>query len=409
MEQPRLDLRSHRMLLADWFARLASDAGLELDQFGTSGEAFTLGSPKGFNVRAEFIQEEPYLRFVPSDSTHEDLIVRLTDKASALVAAGDFGGIVWYSTEVHETVFSMATPHFMGSLLQRLGNQTRISGWRRLGSEVLLEFTEEAAEGDGANPTLFAPKAIVKVHIAVPGPRPGLFASLIAHGVLEVVGAICTLALGRPVGLPHTVFPAKDDTWAELSDRRTDRAILTLARKGVPLDIVGWAGTTGGVPVFDRLRSALLTFDAAVKQDHDAVASILYVVAAECLTTPAPSWRKEKLTKRFREFYDELMPDALDEIVKHGNFEEAIGVRRGDRTERALRREALERIYSLRSGQLHEGLKPTYRGMASLDSSLQVRRALFSDFAEAAILRFIQAPRSSLIGHPGLAEEETES
>lgn len=399
-----LDLRSRRMLLADWLARLAGEAGLEFSQFGTSGEAFTLGSPKDFSVRAEFIEDEPYLRFVPSEPRHDVLISKLVDEASSLVASGDFGGTVWYSTEVHETVFSMATPQFMGPLLQRLGNQTRISGWRRLGGEILLEFTEEAPEGDGDNPPLLAPKAVVKVHIAAPGPRAGFFAAHIAHGVLELVGAICTFALGRPVGLPHTVFPAKDETWAGLDERRADRKVLTLARKSVPLDIMRWAGRPGGFSIFERLRSALLTFDAAVKQDHDAVGSILYVVAAESLTTPEPSWRKEKLTKRFKEFYDELMPDAVDEIVRHANFEEAIGVRRGERTERALRRETLERIYSFRSGQLHEGLKPAYRGMATLDPAVQVRRGLFSDFAEAAILRFIQAPRSSLIGHPGLSE-----
>lgn len=406
MNQLSLDLRSRRMLLADWFGRLGVDAGLSLTQHGTSGNAYTLGSPSSFNVRAEFIDDEPYLRFVPSDPSHDELIGRLAAEAAARVRAGDFGGEVWYSTELHEIAFSMASPQFMGTLLQRLGNQTRISGWRRLGGGVLLEFTEERAEGENGKPALLAPKAVVKVHIAVPGPWPGHFASHIAHSALEIVGSICTFALGRPVSLPHVVFPAKDEEWNSLGERRADRGVLTLARKGVPLDIFGWVSRAGGLQVFERLRSALLTFDAAVKQDHDVVASILYVVAAECLTTPSAPWRTDKLTKRFREFYDQLMPDALDEIVAHANFEDAIGVRRGNRTPRALRREALDCIYSFRSGQLHEGLDPTYRGF-SVDPATHVRRALFSDFAEAAILRFIAAPRSSLIGHPSLSEPTT--
>lgn len=394
------------MLLADWLGRLAVDAGLDLSQHGTSGDSFTLGSPASFNVRAEFIEAEPYLRFMPSDSTHDELIAKLAAEAVVRVAAMDFGGEIWYSTELHELPWTMSSQQFMGTLLQRLGNQTRIVGWRRLGGDVLLEFTEEAANAVDGEASLLAPKAVVKVHVAVPGPRPGHFASHIVHGVVEVVGSICTFALGRPLTLPHVIFPAKQEKWEPAAARRADTTVLTLARKGVPLDIMGWAGRPGGFPVFERLRSALLTFDAGVRQEHDAVASILYVVAAECLTTPAPSWRTNKLTTRFLEFYDELMPDALDEIVRHGNFEEAIGMRRGNRTPRALRRKALERIYSFRSGQLHEGLDPSYRGFLA-DPVANVRRGLFSDFAEAAILNFIRAPRSSLIGHPMFAEGRT--
>jgi hypothetical protein len=390
------------MLLADWFGRLAIDAGLDLSQHGSSGDSFTLGSPASYNVRAEFIKEEPYLRFIPSDSTHDELIAKLSAGAVGRVAAMDFGGEVWYSTELHELQWTMSSPQFMGTLLQRLGNQTRIVGWRRLGGDVLLEFTEEATKADG-EASLLAPKAVVKVHIAVPGPRPGHFASHIAHSVVEVVGSICTFALGRPVTLPHVIFPAKKEKWEPAAARRADTTILTLARKGVPLDIMGWAWRRGGFSVFERLRSALLTFDAGVRQEHDAVASILYVVAAECLTTPAPSWRTNKLTTRFRKFYDELMPDALDQIVRHRNFEEAIGVRRGNRAPRALRKKTLERIYSFRSGQLHEGLDPSYRGFLA-DPVANIRRGLFSDFAEAAILGFIGAPRSSIIGHPMFAE-----
>jgi hypothetical protein len=71
------------MLLADWFARLAIDAGLELDQHGTSGEAFTLGSPTALNVRAEFVEEAPYLRVVASEESRAELIDRLASQAAA--------------------------------------------------------------------------------------------------------------------------------------------------------------------------------------------------------------------------------------------------------------------------------------------------------------------------------------
>lgn len=405
MSQPKLDLRSRRMLLADWFGRLAIEAGLELTQQGRSGEAFTFGAPASLQVRAEPQDAPPYLIFSSSESEREEQVAVLASEAAERVEELSLGGEVWYSSALAEVPWTMATTQFMSTLILRLGTQTRIAGWRRLGNAILLEFTEESPEGTDDKAQLLAPKSVVKVHLLVPGPRPGHFSSHIAHGVLETVGAICTFALGRPVALPPIMFPTKEEDCAALDEQRKDLKILTLARKHVPLDIFGWAGRPGGFQVFERLRSALLTADAAVKQDHDVVASILYVVAAECLTVPPASWRKDRLTKRFREFHDELIPEALDRIVSHGNFEEAIGLKRGARTARALRRDALDQIYSFRSGQLHEGLDPGYRGFG-LDSGTQMRRALLADFVEAAILGFIQAPRSSLIGNPALASEE---
>jgi hypothetical protein len=85
----------------------------------------------------------------------------------------------------------------MGAFLEQLGNQTRIDGWRRLGGNILLQFVEELpSDWKGGVPTL-APKAIVHVHVAVPAPCEGAFASLIAHGALETAGAICTFAFMR--------------------------------------------------------------------------------------------------------------------------------------------------------------------------------------------------------------------
>ena len=94
------------------------------------------------------------------------------------------------------------------------------------------------------------------------------------------------------------------------------------------------------------------------------------------------------------------MPSSLDTIVAHDNFEEVFDIRRGSRAQRSLRRDLLNSIYDYRSGLLHGGLTPSYQswGMAADDGGW-VRRALFSDFTEAAILG---SPRSSLVGHPAL-------
>jgi hypothetical protein len=389
------------MLLADWFVCLARESGMEFDQRGSSGNRFILGSPKDFHVAADFIDDDLLLAFTASDSGRQGVVNDIARKAFDRLAAGDVGGAVWYSTEFHEVKLDFPPFSIMGPLLQRLGSQTRILGWRRLGGNVLLEFLEDIFEGWAEDKPLLAPKAVVRVHIAAPGPCQGALASYISHGVVETVGAICTFALGRPVQLPAVVFPSHDEDVPGLETRRIDGKILTLARKKTSLDIFSLLAHDGGFEVFHRTRAALLTFDAAVRQERDPVATILYIVAAECITTPGTPWRLEKLTKRFISFLDELIPNELDQIVAHANFEEAFGIRRGTRTSRALRRELLNHSYAYRSGQLHEGLAPSYRGLGvGVDSAHDTRRGLLADLAEAAILRYIEAPRVSLVGHP---------
>lgn len=144
-----------------------------------------------------------------------------------------------------------------------------------------------------------------------------------------------------------------------------------------------------------RARGALLSYDAAVRQEREQVAVILYVVATEFLTNPFQPWRTERLTKRFITFYNDLMPEDLGEIVGHSNFEEAFGVARGNRSAQALRRELLSRLYTLRSEPVHEGLSISFEGMAGIARGAGLRRALASDFAQNAILRFVQSPRTS--------------
>jgi hypothetical protein len=320
------------------------------------------------------------------------------------VSANDFGGEVWFSFELHEQELNLFAPHSgITALVLRLGTQKRIIGWRRIGSSVLLEFGEGPSKDGNPDAPLLAPPAIIRVHVAVPGPREGFFAQSVAAGVVELVAAICTFALGRPVNPPPAVFPAKGEALAHLREKKRDAAILTLARKGVSLDIISALGIPGGVEWFSRLRAALITFDAAMRQERDSVASILYVVAAESLTLPETKWRDRRLSARFREFYlDEIAAD-LDTIVQHGNFEAAFSIKRGSKTPLSLRKKVLDKIYGIRSGHVHEGLPPSYKDIFSgHDFGADMQRALIHDFAEAALLSVIRSPRSSLVGHPTL-------
>jgi hypothetical protein len=385
------------MLLADWVARLGTDAGYQLTQTGSSDKTFTIGAPTGLHISATYTDEAPYLKFAASDSSIQDEIDSFVKRAIERVERRDFGDIVWYSSQFHEVQQNLGSS-FMAGFLERLGSQARVLGWRRLGRDVLLEFQESSPPQE---PALFAPPAVINIHMAIPGPHAGLFSSFIAHGTLEVVASICAFALGRSVTLPPTVFPSDTAAFQNLSQRRTDNNLLTLARKGVSLDIFSQLHSDGGREIFQRERAAFMTFDAAKAQERDLVACILYVVAAECLTTPNAQWRDTKLTKRFIHFFDNLIPGDLDGIVRHSNFENVFGLRRGSRSERSLRRDLLDEIYSYRSGLVHEGLVPNYAGFGiPFDSGAILRRAMFAEFAEAAMLGYLRSPRSSLVGHP---------
>ena len=86
----------------------------------------------------------------------------------------------------------------------------------------------------------------------------------------------------------------------------------TLARHGMPLDIFYLA--VADRDSWARLRGALLSYDAALRQQREQVGVILYVVAVECLTNPFQPWKTERLTTRFIKFFDELMPGDLDSM-----------------------------------------------------------------------------------------------
>jgi hypothetical protein len=397
-----------RYLLADWFVHFARLAGLPLEQRGHNGVNLTFGSPEARQVTAAPIEAPPYLSFSASDRNDVELVSNCAARAAARVAANDFGSTIWYSTSLEEPQFNYFTAHGgIGQLMLRLGTQVRITGWRRLGRDVLLEFAERPSSEGNPEAPLVAPPASVKAHLAIPGPIAGLFSDLIAHRAIEAVAAVCGFALGRSIDPPISLFPATHEQSADAVARHLDSSVLTLARKGVSLDVFSPAQFDGGVDWSSRTQSALITFDAAMRQERDSVANILYVVAAECLAAPAPKWRETRVTARFVDFYVREIGADLDTIINHGNFKEAFKTRRGGKRIETLRKRLLLAIYKLRSRQVHGGLIPTYRGFGALSfSGADMQRALIHDFAEAALLSYLRAPRSSLIGHPQLFPEQ---
>jgi len=206
--------------------------------------------------------------------------------------------------------------------------------------------------------------------------------------------------VGRAVDVPLVIFPAEPQETAAAQALRYDNSILGLARDHVSLDVFDEFMALGDQDGFMRVRGALLSYHAALQQANPDVALMLLVTSLEALIVPRPVWRKEKATKRFIEAIGELCPDVVGDVVNHANVEQAFGYRRRGGIE-ARRRQLLDRIYDLRSNPTHSGIRLSGVGMLSiLADPGRMRVALLSDLARGALLRFLQAPRSSLIGHP---------
>ncbi|MCV7049888.1 hypothetical protein H7H82_04585 [Mycobacterium heidelbergense] len=410
---PEVELRleQRQALAASWMRRLLGEAGFDVSQASMSPEhPFIIGPQNGLHVTVAPVDSPPWIDAKSSDQECQaevDAIVERSAELSfgALTDEDDFGGVIWYTCTLADEEPNLAEAMFFSRMQQMLYTPARVVGWLRLGAGVLLNFREDDSnlpEGAPAGGTvLFHPRVFIDVYIAVPGPADGPLTAPIARQFAEVVAAICTFALGRPINLPPMIMPLLEIhgvTVDELDGRRKDTQLLTLARQGIALDAIF------DLPVADkdswlRIRGALLSYDAALRQQREQVAIILFVAAAECLTNPFQPWKKDRLTTRFVKFFGELMPDHLDQMVQHGNFEQAFGVTRGSKSAKTLRRILLERVYDFRSEPVHEGLAMAYEGFAHSAVTGQ-RRMLAAWFAEYAILYYLEAPRTSLIGHP---------
>jgi hypothetical protein len=196
------------------------------------------------------------------------------------------------------------------------------------------------------------------------------------------------------------MFPAEPGVFEEATSARHDPKILGLARDHVSLDVFEDFASRGGLEGVLRVRGSLLSYHAAMHQASPDVAVILMATGMEALTTPAQPWGKEKVTKRFIEGTIELCPEAVDAALAHANVEEAFAYQKRGGQNRQ-RKELLDRVYELRSTPSHAGLGLSGgAGLVMLDQPESMRVAIMSDLARAALLAFLQAPRSFLIGHP---------
>jgi hypothetical protein len=288
------------------------------------------------------------------------------------------------------------------NMFRVLGDQIPIDGPRRLSDVALLDFSQNPPPE--SSQALFVPDTKVTVTLFAPGPAAGPLARNAVGATFETVAAICSVALGRPLTYSALAyFPIAPDLAESQRVRRYDPEIRGLARNFVSLDIFGELAALGGPDAVIRARNSCSTIHEAQRQANADIATMLYVCAIEALITPGRQckWRKEQVTKRFREAVLVLCKEAVDALLAHQNLEEALGFsKRGnvDRQRRAL----VYHIYDLRSLPTHTGIGPRNISFHTFGVERSLRVALLSDLACAALLAYIQGPMSFLAGHPAL-------
>jgi hypothetical protein len=327
--------------------------------------------------------------------------------AAEKTGANDTGTDLVYQT----TMKSCAPPLDMSMMLNMfriLGDQVRIVGSRRLSDVVLLDFNEDLPPLPGQ--LLFAPDVQVVATLFLPGPAPGYLARGTAGALFETVSAICALALGRPVEVSDLAhFPLQPEAAEVQKARRYEVSILGLAHSSISLDIFGELMALGGPDAMMRARNSFITFHEAQRQTSADIATMLYVSGIEALITPGRQhdWRKEQVTRRFREGVLSLCSDAVDGLLAHPNLEKALDFRKHGKI-KWQRRKILDHIYDLRSLPTHTGIGPSRGGVMLLGGDHGLRVALLSDLARAALLAYLQAPRSFLTGHPALQRQQND-
>ena len=392
------------LLFTDWIQRYANER-LSLTQHGTGGTAehgslYTFGDPtsSSFVIEKSVTGEWSLNSCQGLDESELESIVK---DAMDRYADGDVGGDIAYKATMTSRAFEMV-PLDMSNFMRRLGDQALIAGPCRIGDSVLLNFAPRSPD-DPSQPQLFVPETVIEVTIFVGGPVAGGLTNRTASIMMEIVGALCAFALGNPVEIPPVIFPASEPDTAAARVIRFNPSIPGLARDGVSLDIFGELPAIGGIDSFFRARGAFLSFHAALEQHSPDVETMLFVSSIEALITPFQDWKKDKATKRFIDGINELCPEVVDSLVNHDNVERAFGFRKATAPQRS-RKKLLDKIYDIRSLPTHSGigLKGS-SGMAMFADPGSIRVALLSDLARGAILNFLQAPRSSLIGCPSFA------
>lgn len=304
----------------------------------------------------------------------------------------DYGTGAWWkaSFSTDMGLSGVTDLHFMRIMSEH--NSRRFQGDWRFGGEALLSF-DQAEKGATS---LVIPKFEVRMLFRVPAPGHGPHSVSVAEEVATFLRAATAFASAAPLQVAAPIFPANDKEQARAQALLPNAPELPV--EGEPL----WVQLMLLVPEprqFEALRraqGALFAYEQAISQESEYVTLALLVSALESLSVPNAAWQMERVPARFITFCMQLCPEAIDVVMKHGDFSRAFGGYSS--AERFLRT-----LHGLRSKPLHTGfLQHRVSRLPAMGGDAGIRVMLVSGVVRAAVVTFMRTPFSSLIGHPGV-------
>ena len=384
----RILSRDQALLFQDWFLLLAKGR-IEINGSGSSGESWTFNTTEQNAIKITFLSKAKALK-LEVHSSISAVVEHISNEAQKKVESKYPTPGSWWSIGFEKQQGNMDQNSLL-HMFRNLGTYKRGPKKLRLGRSALLEIED----GTGEHPALF-PKLSIKVSIISPGASSGPFSKMQAENMIPVVGAILSTCFGTPLTPGAAFFPVKDENFDEVIEAVKSNEVLELGFQGIPI----WSALqnchlSGAGELANRLVGAMMAYETGMLQRTDHSTLLFFVSAIEALTVPnLKSAKTQRLSKRFCSFLDEFAAAAMDEIMAHGNFEQAFG-------KITSRKKFAAELYNLRSQPVHTGHFGNYSGMMIADDqSLKV--GLVNDVVTGAIAALIKQPVSLLWGHPEL-------
>jgi hypothetical protein len=393
-EHPPIERSEHQRLFVNWLIYLLDE------RYGVSSRGSSEASHWSVTLADESTIQVEFDSYgqpeVQGPAEYQDALASLAEDAHRRTLALDYGTGAWwkvsFSTDMGLTGVTLL--HFMRLMNEH--NPRRFEGDWRLGGEALVSFQQGNME---ATPVTI-PKFDVDITFRVPGPGPGPFAEEIAQEMGTFVRAATSFATAAPLLGSPPLFPANDEEIDETTAKLPEAPELPVDTvEGLPLwpQIMALVQGVDSPEAIRRVQGAMFAYEQALRQESEYVTIALLVSALEALSVPNTKWRLDRVATRFFRFVQELCPDAVHEVMNHGNFAEVFGSYRSERR-------FLDTLYSLRSTPLHTGfLQHRLSAFPIGGGPAGIRVMLVSELVRAGIVEFLRRPFSSLIGHPDIA------
>jgi hypothetical protein len=371
----------------DWCHALI-DEKFGIENHGEGSGRFTIKPKDGQEIA--LLQDGAGKCSIESIEALSPALLNIVDEAKGKSIHREYGLVRWYETELFSR--DGMDPSFGIHMCRLLGHACTYTGSFRLGEDVLAECSvDDVKKLPGFS------KQTIKIKFRSPGPGYGPQATRLARMTANMIRAVLSFCTAKALEGGVFVRPYKDPKAKPGGGVKLE--IKELCRRDIPV----WSRIFQSIPAPEnielpaRMINALTAYEHAQHQETDGAAVLFYIASIEALTIPNNPFANDRVRSRFKALLRHLVEPKLVETLEHKNFAEAFAGTKLPTNPNQL----TEHLYGMRSKLVHSGALGLERDLVRLGSmGPPMRVALVAEIAEMAILEFLRAPFSSLIGHP---------